>query len=304
MPFGGAGEDLGGYKGYGWAAVELLCTAFQSGPGARICGWIELLARRSPCRWVMCSWLLILSRSSVGQVQGQRRGITGGLRASTKDPNGPGKIWTAASRNTTRSTIVQTGRLLGAARVTKAHGRAALNLSPATGGFAVPLRVGTRIPLLLAVVDALDVSTAATSAASRPPPSRRAPPRRGRGRARLWISPGNYLTVATCFDGRIWPVCTSHPTSVCQSGPRSPGYDLKQRPAPPHAPPAQSERRRRAAPPHAAAPAARRSTNGRARAVDPNTGRRPYRRRRSPLPCERPPANDNVLLARSRGARV
>ena len=32
-PLGGAGEDLGGYKGYGWAtAVEFLCTAFQSGP--------------------------------------------------------------------------------------------------------------------------------------------------------------------------------------------------------------------------------------------------------------------------------
>jgi LDH2 family malate/lactate/ureidoglycolate dehydrogenase len=32
-PIGGAGEALGGYKGYGWATtIELLCTAFQSGP--------------------------------------------------------------------------------------------------------------------------------------------------------------------------------------------------------------------------------------------------------------------------------
>ena len=39
-PLGGAGEEMGGYKGFGWAAtVELLCTAFQSGPwGADICG--------------------------------------------------------------------------------------------------------------------------------------------------------------------------------------------------------------------------------------------------------------------------
>jgi LDH2 family malate/lactate/ureidoglycolate dehydrogenase len=29
-PLGGAGDSMGGYKGYGWAtAVELLCTAFQ-----------------------------------------------------------------------------------------------------------------------------------------------------------------------------------------------------------------------------------------------------------------------------------
>lgn len=39
-PVGGSGEDMGGYKGYGWATVvELMCTAFQSGPwGEDICG--------------------------------------------------------------------------------------------------------------------------------------------------------------------------------------------------------------------------------------------------------------------------
>ena len=32
-PVGGSGDHLGGYKGYGWATVvELLSTAFQSGP--------------------------------------------------------------------------------------------------------------------------------------------------------------------------------------------------------------------------------------------------------------------------------
>ena len=47
-PVGGAGDEMGGYKGYGWAAtVELLCTAFQSGPfgeelagvGMPVCHW-------------------------------------------------------------------------------------------------------------------------------------------------------------------------------------------------------------------------------------------------------------------------
>ena len=39
-PVGGAGQDMGGYKGYGWAlAVELMCTAFQHGPfGAQLAG--------------------------------------------------------------------------------------------------------------------------------------------------------------------------------------------------------------------------------------------------------------------------
>src|SRR3569623_1790755 len=39
-PVGGAGDHLGGYKGYGWATtVELLCPAFQSGPlGEEVCG--------------------------------------------------------------------------------------------------------------------------------------------------------------------------------------------------------------------------------------------------------------------------
>ncbi|PIY33731.1 MAG: lactate dehydrogenase, partial [Candidatus Infernicultor aquiphilus] len=32
-PLGGAGDEMGGYKGFGWACVvELLSTAFQSGP--------------------------------------------------------------------------------------------------------------------------------------------------------------------------------------------------------------------------------------------------------------------------------
>jgi LDH2 family malate/lactate/ureidoglycolate dehydrogenase len=39
-PVGGAGDKMGGYKGYGWATtIELLCTAFQSGPfGEDVCG--------------------------------------------------------------------------------------------------------------------------------------------------------------------------------------------------------------------------------------------------------------------------
>ena len=43
-PLGGAGDVLGGYKGYGWAAVvEILSIAFQSGDfGSLLSGEIRL----------------------------------------------------------------------------------------------------------------------------------------------------------------------------------------------------------------------------------------------------------------------
>ncbi|KAH8046352.1 oxidoreductase [Aureococcus anophagefferens] len=49
-PVGGAGDDMGGYKGYGWAAtVELLCTAFQSGPfGEAVCGIDRATGAKKP----------------------------------------------------------------------------------------------------------------------------------------------------------------------------------------------------------------------------------------------------------------
>jgi LDH2 family malate/lactate/ureidoglycolate dehydrogenase len=49
-PVGGAGDDLGGYKGYGWAlTVELLATAFQSGPfGEDVCGIDRATGAKKP----------------------------------------------------------------------------------------------------------------------------------------------------------------------------------------------------------------------------------------------------------------
>ena len=81
-----------------------------------------------------------------------------GLRASTKDPNGPQNLdgRRAGTRRVQRS--YKTGRLLGAARVTKAHGRAALiKLSPEQRGevHAVPLpkrRTARKFPLFASLV--------------------------------------------------------------------------------------------------------------------------------------------------------
>jgi hypothetical protein len=49
-PLGGAGEEMGGYKGYGWAAaVELLCTAFQHGPfGQQLAGVDRATGAKTP----------------------------------------------------------------------------------------------------------------------------------------------------------------------------------------------------------------------------------------------------------------
>ena len=49
-PMGGAGDKTGGYKGYSWATVvELLSTAFQSGPfGADIGGVDRKTGKKIP----------------------------------------------------------------------------------------------------------------------------------------------------------------------------------------------------------------------------------------------------------------
>ena len=58
-PLGGAGEDLGGYKGYGWAAaVELLCTAFQQGPFGSLCVCVCVRVRVCVCV-CMCVYVFV-----------------------------------------------------------------------------------------------------------------------------------------------------------------------------------------------------------------------------------------------------
>ena len=97
-PLGGAGEDLGGYKGYGWAtAVELLCTAFQSGPwGEEICGVDRATGAKKPMP-LGHVFMAIDIEPLVGldKFKANAGELLRGLRASTKDPNGPGRIWTA-----------------------------------------------------------------------------------------------------------------------------------------------------------------------------------------------------------------
>jgi len=97
-PLGGAGEDLGGYKGYGWAtAVELLCTAFQSGPwGEEICGVDRATGEKKPMP-LGHVFMAIDIEPLIGldKFKANAGELLRGLRASTKDPNGPGKIWTA-----------------------------------------------------------------------------------------------------------------------------------------------------------------------------------------------------------------
>lgn len=97
-PLGGAGDTMGGYKGYGWAAtVELLCTAIQSGPwGEGICGVDR--ATGSPRSMPLGHFFLAIDIEKLcplGIFKENASGFLRALRESRKDPTGPGRIWTA-----------------------------------------------------------------------------------------------------------------------------------------------------------------------------------------------------------------
>lgn len=97
-PLGGAGDAMGGYKGFGWAtAVELLCTAFQSGPwGADICGVDRATGAKTPMP-LGHVFMAIDVDAHVGleTFKANAGALLRGVRASRKDPRGPGRIWTA-----------------------------------------------------------------------------------------------------------------------------------------------------------------------------------------------------------------
>ena len=97
-PLGGVGEKLGGYKGFGWAtAVELLCTAFQSGPfGEDICGIDRSTGEKKamPLGHVFVA-IDIEPLTDVETFRTNAGSLLRAIRASKKDPNGPGRIWTA-----------------------------------------------------------------------------------------------------------------------------------------------------------------------------------------------------------------
>eukprot|EP00579_Thalassiosira_antarctica_P002341 CAMPEP_0201872748 /NCGR_PEP_ID=MMETSP0902-20130614/5393_1 /ASSEMBLY_ACC=CAM_ASM_000551 /TAXON_ID=420261 /ORGANISM="Thalassiosira antarctica, Strain CCMP982" /LENGTH=454 /DNA_ID=CAMNT_0048399125 /DNA_START=111 /DNA_END=1475 /DNA_ORIENTATION=- len=97
-PLGGAGDKMGGYKGYGWATtVELLCTAIQSGPwGEDICGLDRATGKPKPMP--LGHFFLAIDISKICPVDTFKNNageFLQALRDSRKAPNGPGRIWTA-----------------------------------------------------------------------------------------------------------------------------------------------------------------------------------------------------------------
>ena len=97
-PVGGAGDKMAGYKGYGWATVvELLCTAFQSGPwGEDVCGVDRATGEPKPMP-LGHFFLAIDIEALVGLDLFKKNtgDLLRALRASKKSPLGPGRIWTA-----------------------------------------------------------------------------------------------------------------------------------------------------------------------------------------------------------------
>jgi LDH2 family malate/lactate/ureidoglycolate dehydrogenase len=94
---GGSGDALGGYKGYGWATVvELMSVAFQSGPyGPAVAGKDPVTGQPTPMP-MGHFFLAIDIEALVGLDTFQKNAgdVLRYVRASRKDPRGPGRIWT------------------------------------------------------------------------------------------------------------------------------------------------------------------------------------------------------------------
>jgi len=105
-PVGGAGDAMAGYKGYGWATVvELLSTAFQSGPfGEAVCGVDRKTGLPKPMP--LGHFFLAIDVESICPLETFKENagnLLGALRESKKSPKGPGRIWTAGEiENDTR----------------------------------------------------------------------------------------------------------------------------------------------------------------------------------------------------------
>lgn len=97
-PCGGAGDSLGGYKGYGWATVvELLSTAFQSGPfGPDVAGVDRATGKPAPMP--LGNFFLAIDVEALCDLntfKSNASNLLSFIRESRKDPRGPGRIWTA-----------------------------------------------------------------------------------------------------------------------------------------------------------------------------------------------------------------
>lgn len=101
VPVGGAGEKLGGYKGYGWATtVELLCTAFQSGPIGEDLSGIDRKTKQ-PKPMPLGHFFLAIDIEALCPLETFKENVGNLLRAlreSKKSPAGPGRIWTAGEK--------------------------------------------------------------------------------------------------------------------------------------------------------------------------------------------------------------
>jgi len=97
-PVGGAGADLAGYKGYSWAlTVELLSTAFQSGPfGEDVCGIDRATGKKKPMP--LGHYFLAIDIEKLCPLATFKKNasnLLNAVRASKKSPLGGGRIWTA-----------------------------------------------------------------------------------------------------------------------------------------------------------------------------------------------------------------
>jgi LDH2 family malate/lactate/ureidoglycolate dehydrogenase len=97
-PVGGAGDKTGGYKGYGWATtVELLSTAFQSGPfGEDLCGVDRGTGAKKPMP--LGHFFLAINIEALCPLETFKENsgkLLRALRSSRKSPLGPGRIFTA-----------------------------------------------------------------------------------------------------------------------------------------------------------------------------------------------------------------
>lgn len=97
-PVGGAGADLAGYKGYSWAlTVELLATAFQSGPfGEDVCGIDRATGAKKPMP--LGNYFLAIDIEKIVPLdtfKANASKLLNAVRESKKSPLGEGRIWTA-----------------------------------------------------------------------------------------------------------------------------------------------------------------------------------------------------------------
>jgi L-2-hydroxycarboxylate dehydrogenase (NAD+) len=97
-PVGGAGDKTGGYKGYSWATVvELLSTAFQSGPfGEDVCGVDRKTGKKKPMP--LGHYFMAIDIEAICPLETFKENagnLLRAIRASKKSPLGPGRIWTA-----------------------------------------------------------------------------------------------------------------------------------------------------------------------------------------------------------------